>query len=214
MWKVLVPLIAALAVLFAASPASAEEQSLPPQLTGTPPTLARIGEPYSYQFTAEGADSVRLMSDRFPAGLTWDSETLTLSGTPTPQASGTFSYSLIARNAVNFDKETYNLSLVGSMTKSSEFYSFPGQGTHAATQTCPASHPYLMNERSWKPIEFFLPNGVSVDVTSNGYSFSGDVLRSDGYATGVQNLKINLAWAVGGSATVNLQCSNDANAGY
>jgi iron transport multicopper oxidase len=73
--------------------------SSPPQfLTDTPPTSATVGTPYSYTFAASGspAPAFTVSSGSLPPGLTLQTLTGVLSGTPTTP--GTYSFQVKAAN--------------------------------------------------------------------------------------------------------------------
>jgi hypothetical protein len=211
--------VAVLGGLGAAVPAVAyaDEGNLP-VVSGTPPVNATIGEPFSYQFTVTGADSTRVMGAgadptrviALPEGLEWDGDTMTLSGTPAVQAGGSYPYSIIARNTEGFDKKTFDLQLTGTRITDSEFYFFPGRSRVGIFQSCPDSHPYLINEHL-APGRI-LPHGVEVDA-DEWMGVSSWAETRDGYQSGVANLSMEdwdiSADAPWGEATIILHCTND-----
>ncbi|PZS21663.1 MAG: hypothetical protein DLM54_04115 [Acidimicrobiales bacterium] len=70
-----------------------------PAFTADTPPAATVGTPYSYSFTASGspAPTFTVASGNLPTGLTLDSATGALSGTPS--AGGTYTFSITATNA-------------------------------------------------------------------------------------------------------------------
>jgi len=70
-----------------------------PAFTADTPPAATVGTPYSYSFTASGspAPTFTVASGSLPVGLTLDSATGVLSGTPS--AGGTYTFSITASNA-------------------------------------------------------------------------------------------------------------------
>jgi hypothetical protein len=63
-----------------------------PKISGTPPTSAKVNEPYSFQPTASDPDGDKLTFQiaNKPAWATFDSSTGRLSGTPSTSYTGTF----------------------------------------------------------------------------------------------------------------------------
>ena len=206
------------------TPAQAAEPAKP-SISGTPPEVAVIGEPFSYQFTVEGADRVTVVTEWLPTGLTYDTSTSTLSGTPEWQATGAYSYSIIARNAVDYEKVTFDLELVPDRVVTSTSDYFKGDGTYPFSLSCPASHPYLLNQPfnlGVFPVVVFLPNGVDLHYLSRpaGLAYAvGHPQHTNGYVTGVQDLEIEMFFLSVPKGeytdwTINLHCTKHIEEAY
>jgi len=76
----------------------------------TPPTSAVVGTPYTYTFTATGypAPEFTVTSGALPGGLTLNSTTGVVSGTPTTVGSATFT--LTATNSAGTDSQDYTVA--------------------------------------------------------------------------------------------------------
>lgn len=108
-------------------PASAEQVTTTPAFTAQSPTFGVVGTAYSYSFAASGYQiTYALASGSLPAGLTLNSGTGVLSGTPSTRGSSTFTIS-----ATNSS---------GSVTSSS--ISLAVQENQTVTINDPASQTY------------------------------------------------------------------------
>lgn len=108
---------------------------LGPALDALPPSAATVGVPYAYQFTAGGIPSpvFDVSSGSLPAGLTLDSHTGNLSGTPT--APGTSTFSVTASNGIVPDAAATALTITVTApspvptTTAGAWRDFNGDGT-------------------------------------------------------------------------------------
>lgn len=69
---------------------------IPPQITSSPPSNGAVGMPYTHSVTATGTPTINFAASGLPPGLSLDSATGVISGTPTTP--GTYSGDIIARN--------------------------------------------------------------------------------------------------------------------
>ena len=112
------------------APSNALTVGVPPIVAGTAPT-AIAGSPYKFQFTVTGKPAPVVGIDpttRLPAGLTFDSTTATLSGTPTE--AGTTFFNVLATSTLG--QATFRVQFVVSEAD-------PGTGTPTPTPTASTS---------------------------------------------------------------------------
>src|SRR6478735_10036298 len=114
-------------------------QAAPVFTAASPPSTATAGNPYSYTFSASGtpAPTFGVSSGALPAGLSLDSTTGVLSGTPTTAGSSTFA--VTATNGVSPDAVTGSLSITVS----------PGQAAPVFTAASPPSTATAGNPYSY-----------------------------------------------------------------
>ncbi|WP_237657048.1 ice-binding family protein [Agreia sp. COWG] len=137
-----------------------------PKITSDAPTSATAGTPYSYTVTASGTPTptFTVSSGALPTGLTLDSTTGVISGTPTTPGSSTFT--ITATNSIDSDSETYTV-VTGSPT--------PTSPTDSGTPGTPGS-PGTPG------------GGVPSGGTGNGNSLAATGLDASGLAAGAAAL--------------------------
>ncbi len=94
-----------------------------PELSGAAATTFRVGELGSYALTSSGFPAPQLgLSGSLPAGVSFDSQTGTLSGTPEPGSSGAYPLTFSASNGIGADASlpvTLNVDEGSSITSAS-----------------------------------------------------------------------------------------------
>lgn len=142
-----------------------------PVITSALTAIAKIGEPFTYTFTATGDQPIALATSPLPNGLTFNSATGVISGTPTVE--GSFNITLIAVNDAGTNNQTLVLKVASRFTPVI---------TSALTATGKVGQPfsYTFTVTGDQPIALDaspLPNGLSFD--SNTGVISG-VPTADG----------------------------------
>jgi large repetitive protein len=83
-----------------------------PAITGAAPPKAVVGTAYSFTFTASGFPAPTFsITGTLPSGLTLDSATGVLSGTPDPGTGGTYNLVVSAANSVSTATQTFTIKV-------------------------------------------------------------------------------------------------------
>ncbi|WP_344367505.1 putative Ig domain-containing protein, partial [Arthrobacter humicola] len=143
-------------------------QTAPVFTASTPPTTATVGAAYSYTFAASGnpAPTFRVSSGALPAGLSLNSTTGVLSGTPT--AAGPATFTVTATNGVSPDAVTPSITITASTAQAAPVFT---ASTPPTTATVGAAYSYTF-AASGNPAPTFrvssgaLPAGLSLNSTT------------------------------------------------
>ena len=143
-------------------------QSAPVFTASTPPAAATVGAPYSYTFAATGnpAPTFRVNSGALPAGLSLNTTTGVLSGTPT--AAGPATFTIAATNGVSPDAVTPSITITVSQAQVAPVFT---ASAPPATATVGAPYSYTF-AATGNPAPTFrvnsgaLPAGLSLNTTS------------------------------------------------
>jgi hypothetical protein len=140
----------------------------------TPPATATVGAAYSYTFAASGnpAPTFRVNSGALPAGLSLNTTTGVLSGTPT--AAGPATFTVAATNGVSPDTVTSSITITVGQAQSPD-------GTQAAVVF------------GWGPVV----NGDEFSYTGAPNPLKWNVYNSAGHAG--NGIRSPNAWSVDGS---------------
>src|SRR6476661_3127628 len=164
-------------------------QAAPVFTAASPPSTATAGNPYSYTFTASGspAPTFGVSSGALPAGLSLNTTTGVLSGTPTTD--GTSTFAVTATNGVSPDAVTGSLTITVS----------PGQAAPVFTAASPpstatAGNPYSYTfSASGTPAPTFgvssgaLPAGLSLNTATGVLSGTPTTAGSSTFAVTATN---------------------------
>ena len=134
----------------------------------TPPLFGVVGTPYSYTFTASGnpTPTFAVTSGALPGGLTLNSATGVLSGTPT--TAGPFTFQVTASNGVNPAAVTPNITIAISATPAAPAFTAETPPTAGVVGT---AYSYLF-AASGSPAPTFsvtsgtLPGGLTLNSAS------------------------------------------------
>ena len=145
-----------------------QAQVAPVFTASTPPAAATVGAPYSYTFAATGnpAPTFRVNSGALPAGLSLNTTTGVLSGTPT--AAGPATFTIAATNGVSPDAVTPSITITVSQAQVAPVFT---ASTPPATATVGAPYSYTF-AATGNPAPTFrvnsgaLPAGLSLNTTS------------------------------------------------
>ncbi len=133
-----------------------------PTITSGPPSNGAQGAAYSHTVTASGTGpiSYSVTSGTLPNGLTLDSTTGTISGTPT--TGGSFTFAVAATNVAGLDSKTYTVDIVTAPIITSPP---PANGTtgvaYSHTVTATGTGPITFSISSGS-----LPNGLTLNPTT------------------------------------------------
>lgn len=190
---------------------------------GAPP-VAKINEPYSYQFTATGPEGTQLMpAGKLPPGLSFNYETGVLSGTPTAPRPETFTFGITAYFHSGEDDEwpetatrsfqlpyeaTRNYTEIGNSTTQSVYTLNPLRTINSQDLWCPLAQPYLIDQHL--AAARILPHGVTVREGGEvRLGVSGAAHFRDGFQAGISGLSIsNPTWSQQ-TITITLHCTNN-----
>jgi RHS repeat-associated protein len=182
----------------------APAEQFPHFTADTPPTSARVGNPYSYTFAASStpAPTFSISSGALPDGLVLDPTTGALTGTPT--AAGTFTFDVTASNGdLAVDADTGPITIV--VLPAFEPISFTSA---SPPSTWTVGNPYAYTfAASGVPAPTFmiasgsLPPGVTLDPTTGLISgtpttigaFSFAVTASNGFSPAVTTPALSVA---------------------
>lgn len=182
-----------------------------PVITSASDSTADVQKPYSFQFRASGNPSLWLLSGALPAGVTLNTQTGRLSGTPT--VGGTFTVTMRARNATGTSaSQSFTLTVrnIPTVTSSGNTGGTVGQpfAYRIVANNNPTSYSYIGT----------LPPGVR--FTSGTGTFSGtptvadqwtiEVRAANAAGTGRKNLIITIRDRIplitsGNAHTVNIR---------
>jgi len=145
-----------------------QAQVAPVFTASTPPAAATVGAPYSYTFAATGnpAPTFRVNSGALPAGLSLNTTTGVLSGTPT--AAGPATFTIAATNGVSPDAVTPSITITVSQAQVAPVFT---ASAPPATATVGAPYSYTF-AATGNPAPTFrvnsgaLPAGLSLNTTS------------------------------------------------
>ncbi|MCK9205357.1 MAG: LruC domain-containing protein, partial [Bacteroidales bacterium] len=135
---------------------------LPPTITSALTAAGMVGQAITpYVITATGAEPITYYANNLPAGLTYNSTTHTISGTPA--AAGTFYIGLTADNFVGTDNETLVFTVTGGT---------PPAITSALTGSVTVNQPYTYTVEAvgTNPISYNatnLPAGLTFNPTTH-----------------------------------------------
>ncbi|WP_456508844.1 putative Ig domain-containing protein [Arthrobacter sp. TE12232] len=143
-------------------------QAAPVFTASTPPGAATVGTAYSYTFAASGnpAPTFRVSSGALPAGLSLNTTTGVLSGTPT--AAGPATFTVTATNGVSPDAVTPSITITASTAQAAPVFT---ASTPPTTATVGAAYSYTF-AASGNPAPTFrvssgaLPAGLSLNSTT------------------------------------------------
>ena len=143
-------------------------QAAPGFTAATPPATATVGAAYTYTFAASGnpAPTFRVSSGALPAGLTLNTTTGVLSGTPT--TAGTSTFTVPASNGVSPDAVTPSRTITVNAAQAAPGFT---AATPPATATVGAAYTYTF-AASGNPAPTFrvssgaLPAGLSLNTTT------------------------------------------------
>ncbi|BCW71642.1 putative Ig domain-containing protein [Arthrobacter sp. NicSoilB8] len=143
-------------------------QAAPAFTAATPPTTATVGAPYTYTFAASGnpAPTFRVNSGSLPAGLSLNTTSGVLSGTPT--AAGTATFTVAATNGVSPDAVTPSITITVNQAQVAPVFTAATPPTTAAVG---AAYTYTF-AASGNPAPTFrvnsgaLPAGLSLNTTT------------------------------------------------
>lgn len=158
---------------------TAQALATPLFVNATPPSAAVTTLPYSYTFTATGtpAPTFSVATGTLPAGLTLNSITGVLSGTPT--ATGVSTFTINAHNTSG-DLATSTLTITTSAPEIPAFVGTPTPLT-AATQTVPYSYSFAVSGTpapTYSVASGTLPDGLSLNTTTGVLSGTPTTLGS------------------------------------
>jgi LruC domain-containing protein len=131
----------------------------PPVITSVLTRQATVNEPFSYLLTASGSGPVDLNVNNLPDGLSFDTETSIISGSPT--AAGVYSITLTATNSGGTTTETLVLTVGTPPTITSPFTASGTAGDQFSTYTFTASGSSQISYAVSN-----LPQGLSFDPVS------------------------------------------------
>jgi hypothetical protein len=156
-------------------------------------TPAQLNTPYSLQFTATGGSPTwSVSSGALPAGLTLNSSSGLLSGTPTTQ--GDYTFKVTATSGSRSDAQTYQLTVVEAlkMTSPAAARAEVGVSFQLALQASGGRAPYKWSATG-------LPAGLTLNATS------GEISGTPSAASSTP-VKVTVADALGltSAADVNL----------
>ena len=145
-----------------------QAQVAPVFTASAPPATATVGAPYSYTFAATGnpAPTFRVNSGALPAGLSLNTTSGVLSGTPTAAGSATFT--IAATNGVSPDAVTPSRTITVSQAEAAPVFT---ASTPPAAATVGAAYSYTF-AATGNPAPTFrvnsgaLPAGLSLNTTS------------------------------------------------
>ena len=179
-----------------------------PSITTTSLTDGQAGQSYSFTPTATGTSPITWTASGLPSGLSMNSSTGTISGTP--RAAGTFRPSMTARNAYGTDTKTLTLTIAEAGVKPTITTSTLPDGkldvaysqTLAATGTSPIT---------WSVSSGTLPAGLSLNASTGSITgtptasgtFTFTVMATNAYGTVSRSFTVNVIAALTGN-TVNL----------
>jgi LruC domain-containing protein len=141
-------------VLTVTTPAS------PPVITSTLTASTTINQPYTYAITATGSNPITFNASGLPAGLSFNSSTHIISGTPT--VAGNYNITLTATNAGGTDTKTLQLTIgvPPSITSALIASGTTGQQFSTYTLTSSGNTPITYSVSN-------LPDGLTYDPTSH-----------------------------------------------
>ncbi len=143
-------------------------QAAPVFTASTPPATATVGTAYTYTFAASGnpAPTFRVASGTLPAGMSLNTTTGVLSGTPT--AAGPATFTVTATNGVSPDAVTPSLTITVNPAQTAPVFT---ASTPPATATVGTAYTYAF-AASGNPAPTFrvssgtLPAGLSLNTTT------------------------------------------------
>ncbi|MGO4230704.1 putative Ig domain-containing protein, partial [Arthrobacter sp. YAF34] len=143
-------------------------QTAPVFTASTPPATATVGTAYTYAFAASGnpAPTFRVSSGTLPAGMSLNTTTGVLSGTPT--AAGPATFTVTATNGVSPDAVTPSITITVNPAQTAPVFT---ASTPPATATVGTAYTYAF-AASGNPAPTFrvasgtLPAGMSLNTTT------------------------------------------------
>jgi uncharacterized repeat protein (TIGR01451 family) len=179
----------------------------------TPPTSVAVGSPYSYTFAATGATAYSVVNGTLPPGLTLDSASGNLSGTPTTAGSYTFQVQASGSGSPALTP-SITITVLGPADMSVGISGPGGKVAHGSTMNFTVTANNLGTATaSGITASFTLPAGTSfVSALSGGTYANGVVTWTVApLASGKHsNLVVSITAASAGSYTVsaNAQAAN------
>lgn len=171
----------------------------PPVLAPHGAVTAEVGVPLSVTLSADGVPTPVVGLDTVPAGLHYDADTATLSGTPT--AAGPFSLTVTATNIAGTDQGTLSLDVLPAVSVGTSVLP-PAEAGTAYSATLEASGgqgPYTWSSST-------LPAGLTLDPAT------GELTGTP--ATVPAAVTVTVTDALGGSDTADLRLRLPQSVGF
>ena len=169
---------------FNSAPATISISGAPTVFTATP-ISGVVGTPYSYTFTANGfpAPTYSLVSGVFPPGLTLNSATGDLSGTPTTV--GVFGVTVISASngAGSLNSNSFSITIAGAPSSPTNF---TAQTPSTGTSGTPYSYTFAANgfpSPTFSVVSGALPPGLTLDPVNGTLTGTPTVSGSFGPIT-------------------------------
>ena len=142
--------------------------ALPVLTAATPPTTATVGAAYSYTFAASGypVPTYLVQSGTLPTGLTLNSTTGALSGTPT--ATGTFTFVITATNSAGTNDSASITVIVANAAQAPAPPPVPSVTTSATPAPTPTPTPTASTATVLGPVTNTANSGVPAGGVAPG----------------------------------------------